>query len=75
MTTDGINYNIYDNQQYYSQSVVSSDLITESTTTSSTDNYLSVTLRSCIAGEEFLSSGQCKECSSGAYMLTPPTTI
>lgn len=63
LSTDGIDFTIYDNYIHYKNS-------------SNTESYyFNFTLRGCDVGEEFLSSGECKTCSAGTYLLTAPTTV
>ncbi|CDW76686.1 UNKNOWN [Stylonychia lemnae] len=61
-TTDGIDYNLPDNQQIYSDAV-------------ELQQYnVTVQLRTCLEGEELLSSGKCRSCQGPDYYLLKKTS-
>ncbi|CDW71166.1 UNKNOWN [Stylonychia lemnae] len=67
---NGIDYSIPDNAAYYNS------LQSGSTTSTTAQNVeIKVEIRNCEAGEAFLSSGKCQDCSNEQYLLTNPEAI
>ncbi|TNV88052.1 hypothetical protein FGO68_gene16006 [Halteria grandinella] len=73
--TDGINTDIPSNT-YEKIIPFSQDNPAFSIPNNQSDSYMqpiTLQIRGCIAGEEMLSNGKCRTCSSGTYLLKAPT--
>ncbi|TNV87343.1 hypothetical protein FGO68_gene12842 [Halteria grandinella] len=57
----------------FSTDAINLDIPSNSALQNTSIQLITINVRSCIAGEEMLSNGKCRQCQTGTYLLNVPT--
>ncbi|TNV88077.1 hypothetical protein FGO68_gene10837 [Halteria grandinella] len=60
-------------QLNFSTDAINTDIPSNSVILNAAIQLITINIRGCIAGEEMLSNGKCRQCQTGTYLLTVPT--